>query len=239
MITTTHAQPEQTYCFTHKLPNSIGDDKEFAQSMHYRVQKVGDQKVLLAIGGIEDGEAGRLQQALERFGPIDEVWLNSPGGDAEEGPLMGRLLHKLGLVTRLPKGYACISACSYAFLGGVIRIVDPGSYYGIHMFTTTRNPDRMLGIMNDMAELASTRQQLLKEKKYTPESIDRVVADKVGQKMRDIEQRSAKIAAIRARYLVEMSLSLAFMTDAFGQDADGVCFLSPAGLARYNVSNSR
>ena len=37
--------------------------------------------------------------------------------------------------TRTPKGWACFSACNFIFMGGVIRYVDQGGIFAVHMFT--------------------------------------------------------------------------------------------------------
>lgn len=107
--------------------------------MQYSVQNVGGVRVLIAGGGIEARESQRLRAALDASGGVAEVWLTSPGGDSREGIRMADVLREYGLITRVPAGYACISACTSAFLGGAMRYVDFGAAYGVHMFTASRS----------------------------------------------------------------------------------------------------
>ncbi|TIT77238.1 MAG: hypothetical protein E5W57_15965 [Mesorhizobium sp.] len=55
----------------------------------------------------------------------------SPGGNIQKAMELGRLIRRLGINTIQFKAVECASACSLAFLGGVIRYADPGSI-GVH-----------------------------------------------------------------------------------------------------------
>jgi hypothetical protein len=196
------------------------------------VETTAEGRVLIAEGGVGEDEAARLSRALQQYGPVAEVVFNSPGGAAIEGTKMGRIIRRMGIGTRLRADNACISACSYAFLGGFVRSVEPGGYYGIHMFSAADSSAERIH------EVVIRAQQLVKQGRPAAEiskALDMVLADVV----REIEQDAAQTAAIRARYLIDMSLSLDFMTDAFGTESKSVCFLSRAGLERYNVDNAR
>lgn len=104
--------------------------------MTYKTKNTRGGVILLAMGSIKPGESARLANAIQRVGPrLAEIWLYSPGGTSVEGIKMGRLIRKKGLATRIPKGAMCFSACSMVFLGGVLRTVDAGGYYGVHMWT--------------------------------------------------------------------------------------------------------
>jgi hypothetical protein len=228
---------QSSYCASYELPRGVAT-QGFNKPMDYRVSTVRGKRVLIAEGQIRTGEAERLKAAIDRSGAIDEVWFNSPGGAAEEGLNMGRVLRAGGLFVRLPARYACASACSYAFLGGALRVAEPGSFYGVHMFTGTADDETMLLAVDALNEKTTSLRTSLTAQKKPKAEIDAAVAGATREFISFWEQRSAKLAALRARYLVEMSLSLEFMTDAFGQSASGVCFLSPAGLQRYNISNT-
>ena len=41
------------------------------------------------------------------------------------------------MVTRIPSGWTCFSACNFVFMGGRARTIDPGGYFMVHMFTMT------------------------------------------------------------------------------------------------------
>lgn len=198
--------------------------------MIYSVIQSGNGRILMAEGGVGSSEGARLAAAISSAGNIDEVWLASPGGDLAEGIKMGRILRGKGLSVRVPANHACISSCTVAFLGGVIRTVDAGGYYGIHMFSYFFDAGSGEESMKRMTSLAAELQ-----KKYgagAPAKVYQYV-------LQNLEQRVAQQAAEMARYLIEMSASLEFLTGMFGQEQRGVCFLSPAGMRRYNVVNSQ
>ena len=91
--------------------------------------------MLKAEGQIDEDVAARLQDALKANGPIDEIWLRSPGGDARAGNEAGKIIRASGIPTRIPDGWACFSACNFMFMGGAVRFVDPGGLFIVHMFT--------------------------------------------------------------------------------------------------------
>jgi hypothetical protein len=104
--------------------------------MSFTFRVIDGQRVLLASGMIDSGAAANLEGALKAYSPIHEVWLNSPGGNSRIGVEMGVALRRHQVLTRVRSGDGCASACSTAFLGGVMRDVEPGAAYGVHMYTT-------------------------------------------------------------------------------------------------------
>lgn len=189
-----------------------------AAALDFTVQRDARGAVIVAQGPVQTGDAAKLRAFVARTQGADELWLNSPGGSASEGLILGRAIRDLGLATRIPRGAICASACSYAFLGGPIRAVDNGGRYGVHMFTSARD-------QNFIGQVARVVRQ------QGPQGAAQVVML--------IEQRSAQIAAQRARFLVEQRVSLDLMTPAFGQEADGMHWLSAQELRRYNVVNTQ
>lgn len=111
---------------------------------------------VLGAGTIGPGDAARLraavQQARSAGGQDLALTLSSPGGQLLAGLELGRAIRALGLpthvgrrvtaVARRPEGgvdvrelveeASCLSACAYAFLGGVVREVEPGAAFGLH-----------------------------------------------------------------------------------------------------------
>lgn len=74
------------------------------------------------------------------------LFFNSPGGDLGSGITLGQAIRKASLDTAVgipvagsvtPKPAMCASACTFAFLGGVERTVDPKSGFGVHRFELT------------------------------------------------------------------------------------------------------
>jgi hypothetical protein len=77
-------------------------------------------------------DAVRLRAELKRS-RYSEVWLSSGGGNLISGIRVGQVLREERQFVRVPRGSSCISACTVAFLGGVLRAVDhPGASYEVH-----------------------------------------------------------------------------------------------------------
>ncbi|MFZ5748408.1 MAG: hypothetical protein ACOY45_12225 [Pseudomonadota bacterium] len=210
----------QSYCATSVLPTRF-QTAAFGAPMRYAVQTTPAGRVLVASGEIRVGEGQRLAQAIASAGSISEVWLNSPGGVLTEGMAMGRALRKSGILTRVANGNACVSACTFAFLGGPIRIIDGDAYYGVHMFSRYFDMDQVISYLDAI-------------KAYV-EAND---AKGLQSFLMRQEQLNAQLAAECAKYLVEMSASLEFLTGTFGQRQTGICYLSRDGMIRYNVVNA-
>ena len=118
------------------------------------LQRPGQRPVLLAEGVVDDNLIPRLTAALQSF-QGDEIWLRSPGGNAEVGNQAGRLIRNQGFQTRIPAGWACFSACNFLFMGGSARFVDAGGLFIVHMFTYTADRDAIRGEMSVNAERAT------------------------------------------------------------------------------------
>lgn len=189
-----------------------------AQALDYSVQIEPGGSVLVATGKIEAGEDDRLARAILSTGIVSEVHFHSPGGSLEAGIAMGELLRARGLAARVPAGASCASACVYAFVGAVVRSVDPGARVGVHMFSASRNP----------ALVDSVRSAI---RAHGAEGAREVIMT--------LERRAALTAARQARFLVEMSVSLALMTPTFETAHDDIHWLSDYDLRRYNVVSLR
>lgn len=116
------------------------------------------QPRILGSGAIEPGDTKKLRRMFDAWSEkaldgLSGITFHSPGGSLGEGILMGREIRKLNLDTfaspRLrawdgPGGREsvlidnmyCMSACAYAFAGGVNRYVEPGSAIGVHQFAS-------------------------------------------------------------------------------------------------------
>jgi len=62
--------------------------------MTFSFRQVGADRVLYATGEIDENAAAHLQAALDRFGPINEIHFNSPGGDSAQGEAVDQLLEE-------------------------------------------------------------------------------------------------------------------------------------------------
>ena len=138
-------------------PNAAADPvrgKDWQEPMTFSLQidSAGNQQIF-ATGGIVSDSGVKLKAMLDQnhVKPGSLVILHSPGGAADIGMEMGRLIRARSLDTRVgqrPQERArqlangvepfssdpaeCDSACTLAFLGGLRRTVPPGSRYGIH-----------------------------------------------------------------------------------------------------------
>jgi len=122
-------------------------------------------------GQVANDSAELFEKALDdnNVAPGATVMFHSPGGNVIQGMRIGRLIRERSLRSSVGKRPAsgpnqdkiadaglCISACSVAFLGGVIRSVPTGSYYVIHtiapMIKTKKEPNRRDPFPNLSAE---------------------------------------------------------------------------------------
>lgn len=180
----------------------------------------GGQKILLAEGRVDQGLPGRLQRTLEENPEITEIWFRSPGGDALSGNDAGRLLRTMypGIVTRIPSGWTCFSACNFVFMGGQLRIIEPGGIFMVHMFT--HSGDR--AVRENLASGGET------------------AAQTIGA----IEQSSAQLATEDNDFLLRMGISrrllseVMYETSAVGQGEIRRC-LSQEESYEFNVANVR
>lgn len=196
------------------------------KAMTLKIAKRGAAKVLLAEGPIDQTLPDRLQKALADNPDVEEIWLRSPGGNARAGNAAGRLIRSApGLVTRIPAGWTCFSACNFVFMGGQLRIVEPGGNFMVHMFTMTNDRD----------------------------AIDQSVAlgtDTTVELIGDIEQESALLASEDNDFLIRMGVSRKLLTDIMykqkavasgtgGGDQSTRRCLSQDEVFQYNVANVR
>ncbi|RWP76890.1 hypothetical protein [Mesorhizobium sp.] len=70
-------------------------------------------------------------ETLARSNASVAVTFQSPGGNIQKAMELGRLIRRLGLNTVQFRAVECASACSLAFLGGVLRYAEPGAI-GVH-----------------------------------------------------------------------------------------------------------
>ena len=159
------------------------------QQMQFTYFEQNGWKIIKAEGRIDKDVVPRLQATLKEHPDLDEIWLSSPGGDARAGNAAGRLIRDtLDVVTRIPSGWACYSACNFMFMGGRSRTIDPGGLFIIHMFT--RTGDRS--------------------------TIDYGVAqgtDATTELIGEIEQDAAQLASEDNDFMIRMFLSRELLTD--------------------------
>jgi len=191
--------------------------------MRFTFREMSGLRVLLAEGRIDAGVEARLADAYAAHNPIDEIWFRSPGGDAKAGNAAGLFIRSLVVATRVPKGWACFSACNFMFMGGRARIVEPGGQFVVHMFTHLADKKAIRG------ELAKGGDQAI---------------DLIG----DVEQGSALLASEDNDFLIRMGVSRKLLTDVMyrqkaiagsGEDRSTRRCLSQQEMRDYNVVNAQ
>lgn len=181
------------------------------------------ETVLLAEGVVDPGLPDRLKQALEKNPDIAEIWLRSPGGNAVAGNQAGLIIRQspIPVVTRIPAGWTCFSACNFVFMGGRARIIEPGGQFMVHMFTMTGDRD---AIDDTVSEGADSTIALIGE----------------------IEQESAMLASEDNDFLIRMGVSRKLLTDIMYKqkavktgtnDRSTRRCLTTEEALRYNVAN--
>jgi len=119
-----------------------------ASAMTFQMLERGDQRQVIASGEIDDGDARRLERALDlatrdSHGTKD-LLLNSPGGLVDEAFAMADIMDHVGVTTIVPSGAYCASACaSVLFVSGKYRTVDKGGSLIIHSCFDARNGQPM------------------------------------------------------------------------------------------------
>lgn len=199
-----------------------GLDWSTYRQMRFTLADTDGVRVLKAEGVIDADAATRLSDALKHYGQIDEIWLRSPGGDARIGNQAGTIIRKAGIPTRIPKGWACFSACNFIFMGGPIRFLDDGGQFVVHMFTHVGDKDAV------HAEVSQG-------------------ADKAAQLIGGLEQDSAMLASEDNDFLIKMGVSRKLLTEvmykqqavAAGDDKSTRRCLTAVEAAKYNVANAR
>jgi hypothetical protein len=149
----------------------------------------GGKRVLLAEGVIDEGLPARLRAAIEADELVEEIWLRSAGGDAQAGNDAGKVIRSFpGMLTRVPAGWTCFSACNFVFMGGDRRVVEPGGIFMVHMFTHTDQRDVIGSAVSE----------------GTNETVGLIA---------DIEQSSALLASDDNDFLIRMGISRKLLTD--------------------------
>lgn len=184
----------------------------FPPNLSFGVFDAGGLKILVVAGGIAEGDASRLRSFLARSGPVDEVWLDSPGGDAGEGPEIGRVLRSSKIAVRVPAGFECISSCTLAFLGGIVRRIDPGAAYGVHTFYSIGSYRAVVNIMQrDYSSDLSAAQRKGKTKAQLENYSWAESLRQLRKFLHESEQSDALLAAEWQRYTQQMGISRDFL----------------------------
>jgi hypothetical protein len=86
---------------------------------------------IYASGQIVPGDSITFEK-LATEGPIDIVFFSSPGGSLTEGLAIGAIIRKRSITTAVSAPNSCYSACTFAWLGGRLRLLADGADVGSH-----------------------------------------------------------------------------------------------------------
>lgn len=181
-------------------------------------------RILLAEGAIDSGLPARLRAMLAAEPDLEEIWIRSPGGNARAGNEAGRIIRGhfqtagIPLITRIPAGWSCFSACNFMFMGGMSRVIEPGGVFMVHMFTFTNES----GVI-----------------RYATEQGAEATTELIG----DVEQESALLASEDNDFLIRMGVSRLLLTEVMYQQRAVASGSTPAQrycltleeATRYNV----
>ena len=193
-----------------------------AAKMSLSKRDVDGMRVLVAEGIIDSTLPQRLKAAIDGDDEIAEIWMRSRGGDAHAGNEAGKVIRSYpGLVTRIPSGWTCFSACNFLFMGGRPRFVDDGGFFMVHMFTHTGDREAIF----------------LAAEEGTAETV-RLIAD--------IEQASALLATEDNDFLIRMGVHRTLLSDIMykqqavrtDENPSTRYCLTQQEVRRYNVANA-
>ncbi len=239
------------------MPDKMNDSVALnSDHLNFTLIPSGRSNSILAWGEINQGDALRFSAAITAAKPIDEILFYSPGGSLGEGIKIGTMIRQGGFSTRVPEGARCISACNFAFMGGVSRVIDSGATFEVHMFSNRAadelrdelmKPPRSVAEFNkrhpnlqldpDKVENAITK---IKEKNPQDSTTvsDFLIRYIIDDHVKEIQQDSAQVAAIIAQYLVQMRLSLDFLTEFADIPNIAPRKLTRNELRQFNIVNN-
>ena len=203
-----------------------------SHSLEFAKKHIDGKDILLLYGPFEHGDSQSFSRAVHQAGRIDEIWFDSPGGIVTEGLKIGREIHASNLATRIPRGAKCNSICTFAFLGGVVRDIDPNTKYGVHMFSAWCDEERGKALFMAIVELIKRYGCTLKGVATLAGSIIDLIQEQ--------EKNSALTAKMQVDYLLEMQVSLRFLLPNYekGQACAETYNLSRQQLKSFNVINT-
>ena len=99
--------------------------------LSYTPEEADGIRVIIVAGKFDfDDNLSHFVEAVRAHDPV-AVTFNSPGGNVSKAMELGRAIRGHRLNTIQVRGGECASACALAFMGGVIRLADPGAI-GVH-----------------------------------------------------------------------------------------------------------
>lgn len=133
----------------------------------YTIRLSADGQSVILSGGMNDGAAEALSDALDMAPAVSNIVFNSMGGWVREGNLVATVISQHDLSTYVEG--ECTSACTIAFLAGKERTLGPNARIGFHQFTFVGETS---GESNDQR----TAREIYARSGISREFINRIVA---------------------------------------------------------------
>lgn len=190
-----------------------------SDAANFKVIQTGNIVVAEMSGDIEAGDLARFKRALNRFGYITNLYLDSPGGNLNEALLIGREIRKNNIATGVRAKSVCLSACPYIFIGGLFRTIEPTGVLGMHMASISQIEDARMHI----AEI------------FVEDSLS--INDRVSIIIAILEQTGAKGLMNQVIYLLDMGVSPKLLDYVILTNHYDMYYFSEKELRMTNVIN--
>ncbi|WP_162848037.1 hypothetical protein [Litoreibacter halocynthiae] len=107
-------------------------DFEAERAAKYSIEPTVDGRSLTLTGSLELGIVDHLKKRLEASPNVEQIVLNSSGGNIYQARGLANTIGQNGLNTLVL--FECNSACTTVFIGGAERQLAPGARLGFHQY---------------------------------------------------------------------------------------------------------
>lgn len=123
---------QKAWLMTVPAPQDPGNPFEAARAASYDIVPSSDGLSLAVTGTLELGITRLLVQQLEAHPDVEQVILNSSGGNIYAARGVSNTIREFGLDTLVTSD--CSSACTTAFIGGIRRRLGEDARLGFHQY---------------------------------------------------------------------------------------------------------
>jgi hypothetical protein len=129
----------QRYCSSSTQADIRRTEKRDARSFNDCLKIESNGRIIKISGSVAEGDAQRIQKAINSIRSAVEIRLDSTGGNSAEGMKIGLLFRTSKMLIRVANGNSCASACTVAFLGGGLRAIDSNAQFLVHIYSGFMN----------------------------------------------------------------------------------------------------
>lgn len=170
---------------------------------------------ILVRGNLVAADVANFERLTIERADCQAVALDSEYGQENAAMRIGTIIRTRKLMTIVPAGASCAGPCVLAFLGGVVRVVDPKARIGLRMPTVSR----------DSLILRETRRIIQKHGANATEAI-----------LTNVERMMFEVAAGLTRYVVMMVGSTDLIAATAESGTTITRWLSRAQIAEMRIS---